>query len=76
MCVELGFLACQLPPSMISIRPDSQMSGLVTSGLRARGWGAAKLWLVLPTQTAPHLLGHMDTRVKECACSSLLRTPC
>lgn len=61
---------------MSSIRPDSQMSGPVTSGLRARGWEAAKLWLVAPTQTAPHVQGHMGTRMKDSACSSLLKTPC
>lgn len=39
----------RLSPSMSSVTPDSQMSRPVTSGLRARGWGTAKLWLVAPT---------------------------
>lgn len=48
----------------------------VTSGLRARGWGTAKLWLVTPTQAAPHMPGHMRVRMKEYICSFLLKIPC
>lgn len=39
----------RLSPSMSSVTPESQMSRPVTSGLRAMGWGTAKLWLVAPT---------------------------
>lgn len=73
ICMEPSFLDCQLPPGISSISPDSQMSRLVTSGLKGKGWGAAKLWWVSPTQTVPHVLGHMGARERECLSASQFR---
>lgn len=75
LCMELSFWPTA-PSKHEPIRPDGQTSGLVTSGPKAGGWGTAKFWLVAPCLDSAHVLNHMGNRVKKCACSSLLRTPC